>query len=181
MRNFSTALYGCIVCGMSCKSVKKYGKYGQEILHAYKQTLAVTERIFKKITPCPSHNLSCSAPTLHSFQTRQPVQSLILHHGQARGSVVRPQTVCFLRRKATDIRTAPCITEMPTNNKHEWLNSEINPTRCNNCVYSSQWLYSTCFEWQFHPSSGVHMLYMASGRQVYLCCNFVSIMVVLSL
>ena len=22
------------------------------------------------------------------------------------------------------------------------LNSEINPTRCNNCVYSSQWLYS---------------------------------------
>ena len=63
------------------------------------------------------------------------------------------------------------------------LNSEINPTRCNNCVYSSQWLYffsrcnncvyssqwlySTCFGWQFHPSSGVHMLYMASGRQVY--------------
>ena len=35
------------------------------------------------------------------------------------------------------------------------LNSEINPTRCNNCVYSSQWLYSTCFGWQFHPSSGV--------------------------
>ena len=27
------------------------------------------------------------------------------------------------------------------------LNSEINPTRCNNCVYSSQWLYSTCFGW----------------------------------
>ena len=35
------------------------------------------------------------------------------------------------------------------------LNSEINPTRCNNCVYSLQWLYSTCFGWQFHPSSGV--------------------------
>ena len=25
------------------------------------------------------------------------------------------------------------------------LNSEINPTRCNNCVYSTPWLYSTCF------------------------------------
>ena len=50
----------------------------------------------------------------------------------------------------------------------QWIeNSEINPTRCNNCVYSSQWLYSTCFGWQFHPSSVVHMLYMASGRQVY--------------
>ena len=35
------------------------------------------------------------------------------------------------------------------------LNSEIIPTRCNNCVYSSQWLYSTCFGLQFHPSSGV--------------------------
>jgi len=35
------------------------------------------------------------------------------------------------------------------------LNSEINSTRCNNCVYSSQWFNSTCFGWQFHPSSGV--------------------------
>ena len=35
------------------------------------------------------------------------------------------------------------------------INSEIIPTRCNNCVYSSQWLYSTCFGRQFHPSSGV--------------------------
>ena len=35
------------------------------------------------------------------------------------------------------------------------FDSEIIPTRCNNCVYSSQWLYSTCFGWQFHPSSGV--------------------------
>jgi len=33
--------------------------------------------------------------------------------------------------------------------------SEISPTRCNNCVFYSQWLYSTCFGWQSHPSSGV--------------------------
>ena len=53
--------------------------------------------------------------------------------------------------------------------EHQWLqqltvshfsatieeSSEIIPTRCNNCVYSLQWLYSTCFGWQFHPSSGV--------------------------
>ena len=26
--------------------------------------------------------------------------------------------------------------------------------------YSPQWLYSTCFGWQSHPSSGVHMLYI---------------------
>ena len=83
----------------------------------------------------------------------------------------------FLRSRAgiyscNLIFVVPCIM----------LNSEINPTRCNNCVYSSQWLYFTCFGWQFHPSSGVYMLYMASGRQVYLCCNFfLSIMVVLSL
>ena len=32
---------------------------------------------------------------------------------------------------------------------------EISATRCNNCVFYSQWLYSTCFGWQSHPSSGV--------------------------
>ena len=35
------------------------------------------------------------------------------------------------------------------------LGCEISPTRCNNCVFYSQWLYSTCFGWQSHPSSGV--------------------------
>jgi hypothetical protein len=32
---------------------------------------------------------------------------------------------------------------------------ELSPTRCNNCVFYSQWLYSTCFGWHCHPSSGV--------------------------
>ena len=32
---------------------------------------------------------------------------------------------------------------------------EISPTRRNNCVFYLQWLYSTCFGWQSHPSSGV--------------------------
>jgi len=27
------------------------------------------------------------------------------------------------------------------------LNCEIIPTSFNNCVYCSQWLYSTCFGW----------------------------------
>ena len=34
-------------------------------------------------------------------------------------------------------------------------NGEISPKRCNNRVFYSQWLYSTCFGWQSHPSSGV--------------------------
>ena len=62
------------------------------------------------------------------------------------------------------------------------LNSEISPTRCNNCVYSSQWLFT------LHVSgdnSTHHQEYNAvyglSGRQVYFCCNFVNILVVLSL
>ena len=41
-----------------------------------------------------------------------------------------------------------------------WMNiskysGEMSPTRCNNCVFYSQWFYSTCFGWQSHPSSGV--------------------------
>ena len=46
---------------------------------------------------------------------------------------------CMLKgcggKKVNLIFVVPCIM----------LNSEINPTRCNNCVYSLQWLYSTCF------------------------------------
>jgi hypothetical protein len=40
-------------------------------------------------------------------------------------------------------------------------NSEINPTRCNNCVYSSQWLYSTCFGW--HLVGFISLLSMMHG------------------
>ena len=47
------------------------------------------------------------------------------------------------------------------------LNSEINPTRCNNCVYSAQWLYSYMFRVTIPPIIRSTMLYMASGRQVY--------------
>ena len=49
------------------------------------------------------------------------------------------------------------------------LNSEMIPTRCNNCVYSSQWLYSTCFGWQFYPSSGVQCcMAFQVGRYTYV-------------
>ena len=40
--------------------------------------------------------------------------------------------------------------------------------------YSPQWLYSTCFGQQSHPSSVVHMLYMATGKPAHLGCKFLS-------
>ena len=40
--------------------------------------------------------------------------------------------------------------------------------------YSLQWLYSTCFGQQSHPSSGVHMMYMATGKPAHLGCKFLS-------
>ena len=40
--------------------------------------------------------------------------------------------------------------------------------------FSTQWLYSTCFGRQSHPSSGVHMLYMATGNPAHLGCKFLS-------
>ena len=52
------------------------------------------------------------------------------------------------------------------------LNSEIIPTRCNNCVYSSQWLYSTCFGRQFHPLNTQHSEKQHGiTRQCYLQLN----------
>ena len=59
--------------------------------------------------------------------------------------------------------------------------SEISPTNATIAFYSSQWLYSTRFGRQSHPSSGVHMLYMATGKLAHLGCKFVSSKVVLSL
>jgi hypothetical protein len=40
--------------------------------------------------------------------------------------------------------------------------------------YSPQCLYSTCFRRQSHPSSGVQMLYMATGKPAHLGCKFLS-------
>ena len=40
--------------------------------------------------------------------------------------------------------------------------------------YSPQWLYFTRFGRQSHPSSGVHMLYMATGKPAHLGCKFLS-------
>jgi len=34
-------------------------------------------------------------------------------------------------------------------------------------------LYSTCFGWQSHPSSWVHLLYMAKGKQAHLVSRYV--------
>ena len=94
-----------------------------------------------------------------------------------------PETSAITNLRCVTSQKSGCLICVAAEAWNQTLisHSEINPTRCNNCVYSSQWLYSTYFGWHFHPSSGVRMLYMASGRQVYLCCNFVSIMVVLSL
>jgi hypothetical protein len=59
---------------------------------------------------------------------------------------------------------------------------EISPTRCNNYVFILRnGFYSTCFGRQSHPSSEVHILYMATGKPAHLGCKFVSCKVVLSL
>ena len=38
--------------------------------------------------------------------------------------------------------------------------------------FPPQWLYSIGFVRQSHPSSGVHMLYMATGKPAHLGCKF---------
>ena len=62
------------------------------------------------------------------------------------------------------------------------LNSEINPTRCNNCVFilrNGFTLHVSGDNYTNHQE--YNAVYGLSGRQVYLCCNFVNILVVLSL
>ena len=53
---------------------------------------------------------------------------------------------CFIMMTMTVTGMTMMIDHSDQNrNETDAKNSEINPTRCNNCVYSSQWLYSTCF------------------------------------
>ena len=55
--------------------------------------------------------------------------------------------------------------DKPTQKKYGQLTKccEISPTSCKNCVFYSQWLYSTCFGWQSHPSSGVKCCIYSAG------------------
>ena len=94
--------------------------------------------------------ISRTADWLDFLQLQLEVQNQ--QGGQMRGSALSVWRILWhvkwLVRKIQFfylIFVVPCIM----------INSEINPTRCNNCVYSSQWLYFTCFGSQFHPSSGV--------------------------
>ena len=58
--------------------------------------------------------------------------------------------------------------------------SEIIPTRCNNCglFFANALLYM--FRVTVPPPSGVHVLYMAPGKQAHLVSKYVHSKVVLS-
>ena len=75
------------------------------------------------------HNRACNGNTLPFIGVRRD--------GTRFFQVVqdRSKWQAVLDKLMNLIFVVPCIM----------VNSEIIPTRCNNCVYSSQWLYSTCF------------------------------------
>ena len=56
---------------------------------------------------------------------------------------IREVVWCYMycRRHFT---ACPILAKEQYTKRHDRV-CEIIPTRCNNCVYSSQWLYSTCF------------------------------------
>ena len=77
---------------------------------------------------------------IRNFMKIRPVGAELFH--AERGTDMTKLIVAFLNFTTHPLNiikklifVVPCIM----------LNSEINPARCNNCVYSSQWLYSTCF------------------------------------
>jgi len=74
---------------------------------------------------------------------QKPGQNLKLHHEH-----IFPCTVQLIVHYCPNflIFVVPCIM---------LYSGEMSPTRCNNWVFYSRWLYSTCFGWQSHPSSGV--------------------------
>ena len=129
----------------------------------------------------------CLIHTCHAMPMLCSDHAVLL---KATAQHVRRNTACGLPAR---VRTLPATTQSSTKvvirripvsdadgqceTKHRLifevpfitLNSEMIPTRCNNCVYSSQWLYSTCFGWQFYPSSGVQCcMAFQVGRYTYV-------------
>ena len=50
------------------------------------------------------------------------------------------------------------------------FSGEISPTRCNNCVFYSQWLLLYMFRVTISPIIRSTMLYMATGELAHLGC-----------
>ena len=115
------------------------------------------------------NNVTCALRHTTSHQTEEKTRFILLTKSH---SNLRVWTAVSCFKIFTALLTLMRVSKEP--NFYTCLieddSREINPTRCNNCVYSSQCLYSTCFGWQFHPSSGVHMPYMAFqvGRYNYV-------------
>ena len=83
---------------------------------------------------------------------------------------------CFLRH--LHIRHRHTLFVMFTNRK---ICSENNSNEMQQLRFIlRKCFYSTCFGWQSHPSSGVHVLYMATGKQAHFISKFVRSKVVLS-
>ena len=110
----------------------------------------ITESV-RKLGCCNSF-ITCACKNLYKlvsvkcrnrFRIQHPKHSRHIHTVYAvlshRPYIPRTFMVYWTKESAAHISylifVVPCIM----------LYSEINPTRCNNCVYSSQWLYSTCF------------------------------------
>ena len=93
-----------------------------------------------------------------------PTEGLPLWRGEEFLDPVGNRTVILRSSRSSHVtiltelsRIQILLTECSTGTTQKLpiCSGEISPTRCNNCVFYSQWLYSTCFRWQSHPSSGV--------------------------
>ena len=113
----------------------------QDNRHATKITCRNVDVVSATELP-PAPGLSICVPPIRPSM-------FMLHRVQQRFSVIQILKTRNIRAKTN------CRKNKTKNTTNTQTDSEINPTRCNNCVYSSQWLYSTCFGWKFHPSSGV--------------------------
>ena len=92
-----------------------------------------------KLTKCTERNC---APSWFHLQVNFILKWRV---GQANTSVLATYFP-VLTYRINLISVVPCIM---------LYSGEMSPTRCNNCDFYSHWLYSTCFGWQSHPSSGV--------------------------
>ena len=129
-------------------SLRRWG-FGQIKIQTPGSSLYTTRRIWRHL--CQQDTILCSK--CETVRCRKIRAAQMIKRRRSTSVLTRPHFLYYILFQEYSVNSCmylifvvPCIM---------LYIGEISPTRCNNCVFYSQWLYSTCFGWQSHPSSGV--------------------------
>jgi len=107
--------------------------------HAATSYLRIGPKRMRPETSC----WKCVVVFTHPCLLECELPDWLLYTNQSKVRTEGQQIECFCAR--AEFNTSAFRTTASHRNIHVRYIGEISPTRCNNCVFYSQWLYCTCF------------------------------------